>query len=52
MERDNSPEEGFKIQLNPEGHMMIPEIPLIIPSSDEALDVIRNAQIQRRRKKL
>lgn len=63
MEKDHRPNEGFKIELNSEGMMMIPGLNLIIPSSDLAqealreqvretgpLPIIRNTRYQRRRR--
>lgn len=50
MEKDHKPNEGFKIEMTEEGRMLIPEIPLFIPTTDFENEVVRNAQIQRRRK--
>ena len=61
MEKEHRPDEGFKIQLNSEGQMMVEGLNLIIPSSDIAqealreeyrgpLPVVRNARNQRRRR--
>lgn len=50
MEREHKPEEGFKIEMTDQGKMLIPEIPLFIPTTDLENEVIRNAQIQRRRR--